>query len=141
MVDTRRQNQVKEEVLRTPIVCEKGDDCEQKWGAALLWVTQNSHWKIRNQSDSLISTEGPFDTSNAAFTIVKTPLGHGRYQIVMDAGCGSSLFVGCDPKVSDLKAAFFKTLDPTAFAAIDRKYTSEGAMIHNGQVAREPAAQ
>ncbi len=57
MVDMRREEQVQEEAGQTPIFGTKGDDCEEKWGAALLWITRNSHRKIKTQSDMLIATK------------------------------------------------------------------------------------
>jgi hypothetical protein len=91
-------------VANSPIYCTDAEDCEVKWGRAILWVSQNSHWKIRNQSDWLITTEGPFDTVHAAYSINKVPLGNGKYQIMMQAGCGN-LF-GCVPSILQLKADF-----------------------------------
>lgn len=87
-----------------PIICEKGQDCEIKWGRSILWITRNSHWKLRQQTDQLITTEGPFDTTDAAFTVNKVPIGNDRYQIVMDCWCGN-LF-GCIPDLLSLKADF-----------------------------------
>lgn len=94
----------------SPIYCSGTDDCEVKWGRAILWVSQNSHWKIRNQTDNLITTEGPFDTVYAAYSINKVPLGKGKYQILMRAGCGNPF--GCVPSILQLKADFITFVSP-----------------------------
>lgn len=96
------------EIAGTSIYCQGKDDCEVKWGRAILWVSNNSHWKIRNQTDSLITTEGPFDSLYAAYSVNKVPLGNAKYQIIMKLGCGNMF--GCVPKVLVLKADFVKSV-------------------------------
>lgn len=97
-------NNYYQSLANSPIYCSNEEDCEVKWGRAILWVSKNSHWKIRNQSDSLITTEGPFKTVYPAFIINKVPLGKGMYQIMFDAGCGN--IFGCIPSTIQLKANF-----------------------------------
>lgn len=87
-----------------PVYCEGGDDCEIKWGRAITWVLQNSYWKIKVQSDSLITTEGPLNTVYAAYQVQKVPLGNNKYLIDMRLGCGNPF--GCVPSVLELKASF-----------------------------------
>lgn len=91
-------------VANKTIYCEGGEDCELKWGRAILWITQNSHWKIRIQTDNLTTTEGPFDTVYAAYQVQKIPLGNNKYTINMVAGCGN--IFGCVPSILELKASF-----------------------------------
>ena len=110
-----------QQAANSPIYCSDADDCEVKWGRAILWVSQNSHWKIRNQSDSLITTEGPFDTVYAAYSINKVPLGKGNYQIMMRAGCGNPF--GCVPSTLQLKANFVESVSPESIKTYDN-YTS-----------------
>src|SRR5260221_10322641 len=94
---TQQQKAVNAEVASTRILCVRGDDCEVKWGRALSWVNSNSNWKIRSATDSLISTESGGDSGEtaASFSILKTPLGGGHYQIEFQAGCAN--FIGCVP--------------------------------------------
>lgn len=106
-------------VANTPIYCSGTDDCEVKWGRAILWISDNSHWKIRNQSDSLITTEGPFDTVYAAYSVNKIPFGGGKYQIRMQAGSGNPF--GCVPSVVELKADFVEFVSQENFEKL-RKY-------------------
>lgn len=87
-----------------PIYCEGGENCEIKWSRAIMWISQYSHWKIRVQSDSLITTEGPFDTVHAAYQVQKVPLGNNKYSIDMSLGCGNPF--GCVPSTLELKASF-----------------------------------
>jgi hypothetical protein len=86
------------------VVCSGKDDCEVKWASAIRWVQDNSHWKMRNVTDSLVTTEGPFDSTYAAYQISKFPLGGGAYEIEFRAGCGN-LF-GCVPSILELTASF-----------------------------------
>lgn len=89
------------------IVCAKGDDCEAKWGRAITWVVRNSEWKIQTQTENIIQTFGPstqFNSTANAFTVNKVPLGEGRYEITIGAGCGN-LF-GCIPDPMVQKASF-----------------------------------
>lgn len=101
---TPEQNAYLTVMANMPIYCESGEDCEVKWGRALMWVTRNSYWKIRVQTNDLITTEGPFDTVYAAYQIQKVPLGNNRYEIVMNLGCGNPF--GCVPSLLELKADF-----------------------------------
>jgi len=95
-----------QQIANQPIYCEKGNDCEVKWGRAILWISNNSYWKIRQQTDNLITTEGPFNKTKASYVVNKTPLGGGRYQITMRLGCGNPF--GCVPSTLSLKASFVK---------------------------------
>jgi hypothetical protein len=86
------------------VTCDSPEDCEIKWAAALDWIQRNSHWKLRNVTDSLITTEGPFDTTQAAFEVTKFPRGGGVYEIRFRAACGNMF--GCVPSILDLTASF-----------------------------------
>lgn len=86
------------------VTCEGKDDCELKWATALRWVQDNSYWKLRAVTDSVITTEGPLDSPSAAFSITKFPLGRGAYEIQFRAGCGNMF--GCVPAIEQLAASF-----------------------------------
>jgi hypothetical protein len=84
-----------ERVANQKIACTAGPDCEYKWSRVTLWLSNNSSWKFRNITDTLITTEGPMDTSKPAFEVIKMATGDGRtYQISMRPSCG----VGCTEK-------------------------------------------
>ncbi len=87
-----------------PVTCSQGPDCEAKWGRALLWVQDHSRWKLRIANETIITTEGPFDTTDAAYSITKVPTGVGTYNIAFRAGCGN--IFGCVPGVLELQASF-----------------------------------
>ena len=71
------------------IRCEAGSDCEMKWSRVTQWLLDNSDWKLRNVTDTLITTEGPLDTAKPAYEVVRMPAGDGKtYLIRMRAGCG-----------------------------------------------------
>lgn len=88
-----------------PVTCERGIDCEKKWATVLLWVQNNSVWKIRNVTDSLVTTEGPMETSDAAFVITKVPVNEHEYRFDFKAVCGSPIGY-CYPHIAELQASF-----------------------------------
>lgn len=90
------------------VTCSGQQDCEMKWARALDWVQRNSHWKLRSATDMLISTEGPLDTTYAAFEVTKFPIGNGTYEIRFRAGCGN--IFGCVPSIKQLTADFKTTV-------------------------------
>lgn len=86
------------------VTCDNAEDCELKWARALQWVQENSRWKLRNVTDSLITTEGPLSTPSPAYEVTKFPLGGGRYEIRFRAGCGN--IFGCVPSIKEVTASF-----------------------------------
>jgi len=87
-----------------PVTCSQGSDCEVKWSRALIWVQDHSRWKLRIVNETIITTEGPFGTTDAAYSITKVPSGTGIYTIVFRAGCGNMF--GCVPSIVELQASF-----------------------------------
>ena len=119
-----------------PITCLQGQDCEAKWGRALLWVQDHSRWKIRVATDSLITTEGPRDTTDAAYEISRVLAEKGIYSINFHAWCGNR--IDCFPSISELQASFVnfvKGPTKTPPAVIERDATTEkirfGARVAN----------
>jgi hypothetical protein len=86
-----------QESANRKIACTAGADCEFKWSRVTLWLANNSKWKFRSITDTLISTEGPLDTlNNPAFEVIKIATGDGKtYQISMRPSCGK----GCSEKL------------------------------------------
>jgi len=82
---------VEREIASRPLTCTKGDDCELRWARALAWVTHNSHWKLRTATEAVITTEGPLDDIWLAYTVLKTPLWNGEYEITFQAGVRDAL--------------------------------------------------
>ena|SRR5205809_425175 len=111
---TQEMRQQRDDVLARaahPVLCQKGDECEMKWSRVLQWLDAHSHWKLRNVTDAIVTTEGPLDTEYPAFSIQKVPKGDGRYEILFKAWCakGTSLAVallGCEPDEWELMADF-----------------------------------
>jgi hypothetical protein len=93
-----------------PIICSKGDDCDVKWGKALIWVRHNSAMPITVSTESTIATAdwSTYDTPDKSvldepggpsFTVLKTPCGRGLYLISLDTSCPNN-FAGalmCQP--------------------------------------------
>lgn len=115
------------------ITCTAGADCEAKWARVTQWIQANSHWKFRNVTETLISTEGPFDTTYAAFEVTKVPFGDGTtYRLLLRGGCGN--IFGCVPSIPQLRASFTQfvlgdsrsaTANPTERAYIRIQLTQE----------------
>jgi hypothetical protein len=123
---TQQQKSINAEIANTPIICTQGEGCEVKWGRALTWVTQNSHWKIRNSTDSLLTTESgtPDDgNTNPSFSILKTAQGDGKYRIDFQAGCNNMF--ACQPSVDTLRTNFFAALEPEKYHLIVASHPAE----------------
>lgn len=60
------------------ITCALGTDCEVRWSRVTTWLQENSTWKFRNVTDTLITTEGPLKTAKPAFEVTKIPAGDGK---------------------------------------------------------------
>jgi hypothetical protein len=116
---SQQQKSINSEVANTPIICTRGDDCEVKWGRALTWVTQNSYYKIRNSTDSLITTEsGIVDDgdTHASYSILKTAQGDGEYLIDFQAGYNNMF--ACTPSINKLRDSFFSAVEPELYHQI-----------------------
>lgn len=85
--------------------CEIEKECQNKWDAAQVWVSQNSGYKIQTASSAIIETYNSTDGSTAlAMKVLKEPLGSGKYRFVLSAGC-ANLF-GCDKRPIDVIQRF-----------------------------------
>lgn len=87
------------------VTCSGKDDCELKWARATKWLQDNSHWKLRLVSESILTTEGPNGQVLTAYEVNKFPLGNGVYEIQFKAGC-SSEGLGCHPSTVTATASF-----------------------------------
>jgi hypothetical protein len=88
-----------------PILCRAGNDCAEKWSRAVQWVTQNSDYKLQTASEFEIQTMGPLPNSpSPAYTVTKTAIGNGRYEINFSGGCDN--IFACIPSVLQSKARF-----------------------------------
>jgi hypothetical protein len=109
--DVDQQNAIRAklaEAARTPVICTSQTECEVKWAKAIRWLQDNSRWKFRNVTENLVTTEGPMDSSNAAFEVTRVPHGDGKtYDIVLRAWCGASQ---CRPSILELGADFARVV-------------------------------
>lgn len=97
------------------ITCTLGTDCEVRWSRVTTWLQENSQWKFRNVTETLITTEGPLETAKPAFEVTKVPVGDGKtYRIVMRAFCGVD---GCEKHITKLRAAFYDAITAPIEAA------------------------
>jgi len=84
------------------IVCQSPSECDAMWGRAIFWITQNSHFRVQQQTDFIVATYGP-DAQFPSFTVNRVPIGSGGARIVVDVRCGPSIF--CPPNDLKQKAA------------------------------------
>ncbi|MDR3507015.1 MAG: hypothetical protein P4L64_03860 [Caulobacteraceae bacterium] len=87
------------------VECRGQEDCDVKWGRATRWVLDNSEFKIRSQSETMIATMGPLPNDpTPAFTITKIALGQGAYEFDFRGGCDNMF--GCVPSMTASRASF-----------------------------------
>ena len=90
------------------ITCTDGSDCTTRWARALQWVTENSPFKLRIATDSVITTEGPLDeggySTESAITVNKVSSSDGTSEIVFNSGCANEF--GCVPTHEMLLSRF-----------------------------------
>ncbi len=98
------------------VTCTGKDDCELKWARATKWLQDNSHWKLRTVTESVLTTEGPNGEVFTAYEVNKFPLGDGGYEIQFKAGC-SNKGLGCHPSIVGATASF-------------KQYVATGAMTN-----------
>lgn len=92
----------------TQVTCNEATDCKTKWAKALLWVTNNSFYKIRIANDTIITTEGPLTSAGvaheSAISITKIPQANGTSQIIFKSWCTNQF--GCVPDQNILLVRF-----------------------------------
>lgn len=82
------------------------DNCQKKWDAAQVWVSQNSAFKIQTVSTAIIETYSPTNGDpRLAYQITKAPYKDGQYQIIIKAYCANWL-LGCNPSPLDAAQSF-----------------------------------
>lgn len=73
----------------TPLYCTGEKECKLMWERAIYFVSTSSRWPLISQTNNLIETEGvPKDYYGLAYSIVREPMGEGRYRIATQAWCG-----------------------------------------------------
>lgn len=87
------------------VTCSSKDDCELRWARATKWLQDNSHWKLRTVTESLLTTEGPNGQTFTAYEVSKFPMGNGTYEIQFKAGC-NNMGLGCHPSIVGATASF-----------------------------------
>lgn len=86
-----------------PVQCD--GRCKTEWERAQIWLTQHSNWKLQLVTDVSLQTFNPPNQDvSYGFVVSKVPQGSG-YVIAMGLQCGN--LIGCDPKPSDIRRAFY----------------------------------
>lgn len=91
-------------------ICTGDQDCKAKMDAAQAWVASNCAMKIQIATDTVIETYNPPNYStDIACKVIKSPLGDGKYNIVVRVWCDNLL--GCYPQPVQAVNAFNTYID------------------------------
>ncbi len=87
---------LKDDVLfqQTIPVCTTDDECEKIWNAARQWVIKATPQGLATDTSERIQTNAADDESfiwETDITVSKAPLGDGKYQIIMETGCSTTI--------------------------------------------------
>jgi hypothetical protein len=95
-----------EDQAGTPVTCQAGVDCQDKWRRARQWLEDNSHFPILKQTDDVITTDAGMDSTYPVLSLRKFPEADdpGSFHIVMTADCRNML--GCAPTELQMSASF-----------------------------------
>jgi hypothetical protein len=87
------------------VECDSG--CKTEWERSQIWLAKHSAMKIQTATDVLLQTYTSTGTgTDADYTIIKEPIGAGRYRISVRTHCANMF--GCVPKEEDSRAALLR---------------------------------
>ncbi len=90
--------------------CKGADDCEVKWGRALVWANTHLNYPVARATRNLIQTSGPAKYSvNPSVSIARTRNPDGSYSFVLQAFC-ANLF-GCRPELPEMRHDFLNFVE------------------------------
>ena len=93
-----------------PVICQSREECEVAWGRAVAWVSSTCGWKVKNQTDYLIETEGPIKgEAQVACRVNRVPLDATRARFELVASCGEAWV--CDDRILAAEADFADTIN------------------------------
>lgn len=85
-------------------------NCPDLWSKAQVWIVKHAMMKIQTATDTVIQTYNPVNNMPVyAFTILKEPIGGGRFRISMSLVCGNMF--GCNIESRKLRDAFYHYLN------------------------------
>lgn len=88
--------------------------CADLWSKAQVWLAKHSNYKIQTITDSIIETYGPtydLDPMSCGFTILKEPVGQGRFMISVNPKCFDKMISSRIPEPGDISNAFIIYLE------------------------------
>jgi len=105
---TPQQQVFLKELANRLVTCKKGDDCKEKWGRAVQWVSKHSGTGIREVNDNLITTNMVSDGSRPPFKYPEFTVlryAKGKYLTIdFDSYCDHGF--ACNPTALQLRADF-----------------------------------
>ena len=106
----QQQAQIAELQANTP-KCIEEKECQRKWDAAQVWVSNNAGFRIQTASSAIIETyNSPEGSTDFAARVTKTPIGTGQYQFDLFVGCGNWL-LGCKTSKYEIFRNFNNTIN------------------------------
>lgn len=88
--------------LGDSVECDSG--CKIEWERVQAWVGKHSDFKAQTLTDVLLQTfTSTGNDPKPSYSVVKEPMGNGRYRITPTVGCGN--FMGCVPDAKEAKAS------------------------------------
>jgi hypothetical protein len=126
-VPDRRQSTravLQENPDRSPPACQGAEDCEAKWSAARRWVNTHAGFRLQIYSADYMETywSPDADSADLSVRVEREPLGGGRYNLRVAAGCQNPS--GCVP---DARAAMLDFDTTVAAARIDAARSGSSA--------------
>jgi hypothetical protein len=103
-MSNEQQQALIEELQATTPKCTEEKECQRKWDAAQVWVSNNAGYKIQTSSSAII------ETYNSPARVTKTPIGNNQYQFDLFVGCGNWL-LGCKTSKYDIFKSFNDTIN------------------------------
>ena len=91
-----RQVKAQSDYESTMPTCSALHECDTLMGNAQAWVSQHSQMQIATATNSIIETYRSGSTVYPWFNVVKTPIGAGKYKIIMTSDCQNFYELGAD---------------------------------------------
>jgi hypothetical protein len=91
----RRQKEIEAYQASMPM-CSSQSECDEMMGNAQAWVSQHSNLQLATATNSIINTFRDPQGFNSWYSVTKTPIGGGRYRIVMETDDYNAVRYGID---------------------------------------------
>jgi len=124
------------------IRCTAGPDCDAKWVRARQWITDNSKYPIKVDTDTEISTvtRTQFRDPALIVTVNKFLRKDGTFDITLRAGCGL-LFGACQPSIGEAQGSFARYVMLSSNASAPAATSPAGSAATSAATGKPKAAE